>query len=131
MKDLRKVIPSTLRGRKALLERVAEVAVKACEHRQAFIWATVSVLLWAATGPHFNYSDTWQLIANTTTTLVTYVLGFLIMNQAARNGKAIQLKLDELIRSIDAANNYLIGLEDKGEEEIEEVASSVRSNNNG
>lgn len=87
----------------------------------AFVVATLSVLLWAATGPYFHYSDTWQLIVNTGTTLVTFLAVFLIQHSQNKDGKAIQLKLDELIRSTQSARNVLIDLEHATEDEIENL----------
>ncbi|WP_339084406.1 low affinity iron permease family protein [Hyphomicrobium sp. ghe19] len=84
----------------------------------AFVVATISVLLWAVTGPYFHYSDTWQLVVNTGTTLVTFLAVFLIQHSQNKDGKAIQLKLDELIRSTQSARNILIDLEHATEEEI-------------
>ncbi|MGO4685875.1 low affinity iron permease family protein [Hyphomicrobium sp. 2TAF46] len=87
----------------------------------AFVVATLSVLLWAATGPYFHYSDTWQLVVNTGTTLVTFLAVFLIQHSQNKDGKAIQLKLDELIRSTQSARNILIDLEHATEDEIENL----------
>ncbi len=85
----------------------------------AFVVATLSVILWAATGPFFHYSDTWQLVVNTGTTLVTFLAVFLIQHSQNKDGRAIQLKLDELIRSTQSARNILIDLEHCTEEEME------------
>ncbi|WP_245279974.1 low affinity iron permease family protein [Hyphomicrobium sp. 99] len=87
----------------------------------AFVVATLSVVLWAATGPYFHYSDTWQLVVNTGTTLVTFLAVFLIQHSQNKDGKAIQLKLDELIRSTQSARNILIDLEHATEDEIEKL----------
>ncbi|MDW3503001.1 low affinity iron permease family protein, partial [Escherichia coli] len=69
------------------------------------------VLIWGVTGPLFHYSDTWQLVINTGTTIVTFLMVFLIQNAQNRDGAAIQAKLDELIRSIETARNDFIGIE--------------------
>jgi low affinity Fe/Cu permease len=76
--------------------------------------------MWAAAGPYFNYSDTWQLIINTGTTIVTFLMVFLIQNTQNRDGAAIQAKLDELIRASAAQNRY-IGIETLTEEELTEI----------
>jgi low affinity Fe/Cu permease len=76
-------------------------------------------VIWAATGPVFHYSDTWQLIINTGTTIITFLMVFLIQNTQNRDGAAIQAKLDELIRSSDGENAF-VGIEHLSEEEVEE-----------
>jgi low affinity Fe/Cu permease len=87
----------------------------------AFIIAITVVIVWAATGPIFNFSDTWQLIINTGTTIVTFLMVFLIQNTQNRDGKAIQLKLDELIRALQGARNKLVDLEDLSDEELKKL----------
>ena len=92
----------------------------------AFIVATAACLLWAISGPIFNYSDTWQLVINTATTVLTFLAVFLIQHSQNRDGRAIQLKLDELIRSTKAASNRLIDLEHCTEEEFEELQTAMK-----
>jgi low affinity Fe/Cu permease len=87
----------------------------------AFIGALVIVMVWSATGPLYNYSDTWQLIINTGTTIVTFLMVFLIQNTQNRDAKAIHLKLDELIRCIKGARNTLIDLEETSEQELDHL----------
>ena len=87
----------------------------------AFITALAVVALWSATGPLFHYSDTWQLVINTGTTIVTFLMVFLIQNTQNRDAKAIHLKLDELIRSVKGARNQLIDLEELSEEELDDL----------
>ena len=84
----------------------------------AFALAVGSILLWGAAGPHFRYSDTWQLVVNTTTTVVTFLIVFLIQNTQNRDARAIHLKLDEIIRAIRPANNSMINIESLSEEEL-------------
>jgi len=84
----------------------------------AFVIATLAVILWAVSGPWFYYSDAWQLIINTATTVLTFLAVFLIQHSQNRDGRAIQLKLDELIRATEAARNRLIDLEHCSDEEI-------------
>ncbi len=84
----------------------------------AFLLALSVVIIWAITGPAFNYSSTWQLVINTGTTIVTFLMVFLIQNTQNRDGKAIQLKLDELIRTSGAARDALVDVEDLTDEEL-------------
>ncbi|PID30015.1 hypothetical protein CR983_03330 [Candidatus Saccharibacteria bacterium] len=86
-----------------------------------FFAACVAVVLWALTGQYFDYSDTWQLIINTGTTIITFLMVFLIQNTQNRDSKAVQLKLDELIRTTKGARNYYVGLEELTDDEIEQL----------
>lgn len=87
----------------------------------AFILAVMVILCWILTGPIFHYSDTWQLIINTGTTIVTFLMVFLIQNAQNRDGSAIQAKLDELIRAVSSARNEFIGIEHLTETELEKI----------
>ena len=89
-----------------------------------FALAFLAIILWAATGPLFGWSDTWQLVINTGTTIVTFLMVFVIQNTQNRDTAAIHLKLDELIRVNKAARNSLISLEEQSESEVEEVKST-------
>jgi len=84
----------------------------------AFVLAIVIIVVWAATGPTFHYSDTWQLIINTGTTIVTFLMVFLIQNTQNRDAKAVHLKLDELIRALGPARNKLVDLEKLSDDEL-------------
>ena len=86
-----------------------------------FLGALLVVLVWAGSGHYFNYSDTWQLIINTTTTIVTFLMVFLIQNTQNRDGKAMQIKLDELLRATKGARQYYVSLEDLSDDEIAEL----------
>jgi len=86
-----------------------------------FIVAVLIVLVWAATGPLFHYSDTWQLVINTGTTIITFLMVFLIQNTQNRDAKAIHLKLDELIRGVSGARTNLVDLESLSDEELEKL----------
>lgn len=90
-----------------------------------FVGAVVIVLVWASTGPMFDFSDTWQLIINTGTTIVTFLMVFLIQNTQNRDGKAMQLKLDELIRATRARDAF-VDLEDLTDEELAELDKEFR-----
>ncbi len=100
----------------------------------AFVVALLVIAVWALTGPLFKFSDTWQLIINTGTTIITFLMVFVIQNTQNRDGAAIQAKLDELIR-VSAARNSLIGIETLTQDEIEEIratcAAKARRASNG
>ena len=89
-----------------------------------FVAAVGLIVVWAATGPFFGFSDTRQLVINTGTTIVTFLMVFLIQHSQNRDTQAIQLKLDELIRSNQAARNKMMRLEDMSEQELEELKSA-------
>jgi low affinity Fe/Cu permease len=89
-----------------------------------FALAFLAIILWAATGPLFGWSDTWQLVINTGTTIVTFLMVFVIQNTQNRDTAAIHLKLNELIRVNKTARNSLISLEEQSESEVEEVKSA-------
>jgi low affinity Fe/Cu permease len=97
--------------------RFANSAARATGHPWAFMLAVIVVAVWGITGPVFGFSDTWQLVINTGTTIITFLMVFLIQNTQNRDSAAIHLKLDELIRSHKQAHNSLIDLE-QGDEEI-------------
>ncbi|MCI0414331.1 low affinity iron permease family protein [bacterium] len=86
-----------------------------------FIIAVMIIIVWGILGPYYNYSDTWQLIINTGTTIVTFLMVFLIQNTQNRDAKAIHLKLDELLRALNGARTDLVNLENFSEEELKEV----------
>jgi low affinity Fe/Cu permease len=88
----------------------------------AFILAVVIILAWAVTGPYYHYSDTWQLVINTGTTIVTFLIVFLIQNTQNRDARAIHLKLDEIIRAIGKAHNDMIDIENLSEEELQKLS---------
>jgi low affinity Fe/Cu permease len=90
-----------------------------------FALAVLSVVLWGATGPLFGWSDTWQLVINTGTTIITFLMVFVIQNAQNRDTQALQLKLDELIRVNTAARNSLMGLEEKSESEVKDIKSAL------
>ena len=99
--------------------------------RWAFIVAIAVIVVWALTGPIFHYSDTWQLVINTGTTIVTFLMVFLIQNTQNRDARAIHLKLNELIHAVDKAKNKMIDVENLSEVELDELARTyekIRSN---
>ncbi|HKP38253.1 MAG TPA: low affinity iron permease family protein [Pyrinomonadaceae bacterium] len=87
----------------------------------AFILAFTVIVVWGVTGPIFGYSDTWQLVINTGTTIITFLMVFLIQNTQNRDAKAIHLKLDELIKGVTGARTGLVDLEDMSDEELEKL----------
>src|SRR3954453_5308191 len=92
----------------------------------AFIAAVAIVVVWAITGPLFHYSEVWQLVINTGTTIVTFLMVFLLQNSTNRESKANSVRLDELIRATENANNHLIGLETKTDQEITKAAEEIK-----
>jgi low affinity Fe/Cu permease len=101
--------------------RLAHATSERVGKPQAFILAVSVVVVWAATGPIFHYSDTWQLVINTSTTIVTFLMVFLIQNTQNRDAHAVHLKLDELIRATKGARNALVGLEDMSDEDLDSL----------
>ena len=100
----------------ALFDRAAQWTAKQSGHAHTFALAIIVVIVWAVSGPLFGFSDTWQLVINTGTTIVTFLMVFLIQNTQNRDTEALQLKLDELIRVSEQARNRLINLEDLTED---------------
>src|SRR5438045_9523867 len=94
-------------------------------HPMAFILAVAACLVWAVAGPIFHYSDTWQLVINTATTVLTFLAVFLIQNSQNRDGAAIQAKLDELLRAVDKAREQFIGIEHLSDKQIELVRAAL------
>lgn len=93
----------------------------------AFLFAIIIIMIWVVSGPVFDFSDTWQLVINTGTTIITFLMVFLIQNTQNRDAKAMHLKLDELIRSNSRARNALIDLEDLNDEEVQTIQKSFQN----
>lgn len=106
---------------KSFFTRLAGAIAHATGSAAAFILACSVILIWAITGPIFAYSDTWQLIINTGTTIITFLMVFLIQNTQNRDAKAVQVKLDELLRATEGAHLGLMDLEDMEEAELRAI----------
>ncbi len=104
-----------------MFRQAAHAAADALGSSWAFALAVLVVLVWAAAGPYFAYSDSWQLFINTGTTIVTFLVVFLIQNAQNRDARAIHLKLDELIRGVQGARNALINLQDLTDDQLEQL----------
>lgn len=87
----------------------------------AFFLSVVAVVVWAILGPVFQYSDTWQLVINTSTTIITFLMIFLVQNTQNRDAKAIHLKIDEIIRAIKGARNNMIDIEDESDQRLKDI----------
>jgi low affinity Fe/Cu permease len=99
----------------------ANYTAKAAGHHLTFILAVLIIVVWAVTGPVFGFSDTWQLIINTGTTIVTFLMVFLIQNTQNRDSTALHLKIDEIVRALDGARNSVLNLEDLEDKDLEKI----------
>lgn len=109
-----------------LFRKFAQRTSKMVGSSWAFILAVLIILVWAITGPLFHYSDTWQLVINTGTTIITFLMVFLIQNTQNRDAKAIHLKLDELIRGVKGARTNLIDLEAMSDKELDRLQEQFK-----
>jgi low affinity Fe/Cu permease len=106
---------------KEVFRRLAEQTAHAVGSYWAFLIALLTIVVWAMTGPYFNYSDTWQLFINTGTTIVTFLMVFLIQNTQNRETRIVALKLDELLRGVEGARTGLVELDHMSDEDLERV----------
>ena len=106
--------------------RVATTTAQWAGTSSVFVIAVLIVALWAVVGPLFNYSDSWQLVINTGTTIVTFLMVFLIQNTQNRDSKALQIKLSELILALEAANNRIAAIESASPEELDAAQEDIQ-----
>lgn len=112
---------------KDLFSSIASRSAYLMGHYWAFILATLACVVWFVSGPFFGFSDTWQLVVNTGTTVLTFLAVFLIQNTQNRESKAVQLKLDELIRAVREANDKLIDIEEATDDELDHLKEEYRT----
>ena len=119
--DAEKVKPSNMPKSSSLFTRFAKATSHYAGTSAVFGSALAIVVIWAVTGPFFHYSDTWQLVINTGTTIITFLMVFLIQNTQNRDSQAVQVKLDELIKTHGAADDSLLDLEEKEDDEMQKL----------
>jgi low affinity Fe/Cu permease len=107
--------------------RFAKWTAHATGHPAAFVLAAATIVVWLVSGPVFGFSDTWQLVINTGTTIVTFLMVFLIQNTQNRDSAAVHLKLDELVRAVQGAHNALLDLEELTEADLERLRASYEA----
>ncbi len=110
----------------SFFNRLAKWTARAAGKPMSFFLAVIIVVFWAMTGPIFGFSDTWQLVINTGTTIVTFLMVFLLQNTQYRDSEAIQIKLDELIRAMEGAHNMLLELEELDEKDLDRIRAEYR-----
>jgi low affinity Fe/Cu permease len=111
---------------KELFRKFAQTTSQAVGSSWSFILAVLIIVVWAASGPLFQYSDTWQLVINTGTTIITFLMVFLIQNTQNRDAKARHLKLDELLRGVEGARTHLVDLEALSDEELDRLQEQFK-----
>ena len=107
--------------------RFARATASAAGRPRTFATAVLLILIWAASGPLFGYSDTWQLVVNTATTIITFLMVFLIQNTQSRDAEAMHIKIDELIRALEGAHDALLDLEDLDERDLDKIRAEYIS----
>ena len=113
-------------ARKLSFQHFAKWTSRTTGRPSAFLLATLVIVAWVATGPFFDYSNTWQLVINTGTTIITFLMVFLIQNTQNRDSAAVQVKLDELIRAANGAHNALLDLEELEEAELDRIRATYQ-----
>ena len=112
--------------KKGFFERFSQAAVRATGSSTAFLLALLIVVVWAVSGPVFKFSETWQLVINTTTTIVTFLMVLLIQNTQNRDAKSLHLKLDELVWATKNSRNSLLEIEEESDEEIDRLKAEFK-----
>jgi low affinity Fe/Cu permease len=110
-----------------IFDHAAARVARLMGHPAIFAFACLVILIWGAMGPFLGYSDTWQLVINTSTTIVTFLMVFLIQNTQNRESEALHLKIDELLRALDAADTRLVDLEDRSEQELQRLREHYKA----
>ena len=108
-------------------DRAATHVARFTGHPAIFAFACLVIVIWGAMGPFLGYSDTWQLVINTGTTIVTFLMVFLIQNTQNRESEALHLKVDELLRALDAADTRLVDLEERSEQELQRLREHYKA----
>ena len=111
----------------SFFDRAAAYIARLMGHPSAFALACLVILTWGAAGPFLGFSDTWQLAINTSTTIVTFLMVFLIQNTQSRDSHALHLKIDELLRALDAADTRLVDVEERSEQELERLREHYKA----
>lgn len=111
----------------SIFDRAATHIARLMGHPALFALACLVIIIWGALGPFLGYSDTWQLVINTSTTIVTFLMVFLIQNTQNRDSHALHLKIDELLRALDAADTRLVDLEERSEQELEKLREHYKA----
>jgi low affinity Fe/Cu permease len=110
-----------------MFRKFAHESAQVVGSQWAFLFAVVTTVVWAMTGPHFRYSDTWQLVINTGTSVSTFLVVFLIQNTQNRDAKVVQLKLDELIRAVQPARTALVHMEELTDQELDALQNEFQT----
>jgi low affinity Fe/Cu permease len=118
-------VPKT-KNTRDIFNGIAQASARFMGSASALLLACLVVVVWAITGPIFKYSDTWQLVINTGTSIATFLMVFLIQNTQNRDSRALHLKLDELLRGVTEARTGLVNLEDMPEDELERLATEFK-----
>ena len=112
-------------SQRSLFSRFSHAIAQMAGKPQAFVLALTLIVAWAITGPIFHFSETWQLVVNTATTIITFLMVFVLQNSQNRDGQAVQAKLDELIFAVRGADNHFVAAEDMGDAELKVLRANL------